>query len=211
MTATQIEKINLCYRQYGEIIKPLVAEIEAQCEKLPLQLLNEIRAFNDHIARCHYGNPDSTYIDTQIDKAQRHITRITLDCFKALNVILFEQITKYEHQTRHIDLTVINSGQFFPEFTRLKKKAAQFVYDAKRKEATDIDAALFLYQDAYNKYREVTSLIADNRDTTQWAKVKTYSHKGVTALLWIISVILSALVSMYLSCEGFTKIKSLLP
>lgn len=209
MTTSQAEKISFCYVQYGDVIKPLIAEIEAQCEKLPLQLLNEIRAFNDHIARCHYGNSDSAYIDDQIDKAHRHITRITLDCFKALNMILFEQISQYERQTRHIDLTVIDSGQFFPKYSRLKREAAGLVYDAKRHEATDIDSALSLYQDAYNRYREVTSLIAANTESTRWAKVKTYSHKGLTALLWILSVTISAIVSMYISCQGLSQIKSL--
>ena len=209
MNIRQTEEIAQCYSQYGEIIKPLIAEIEAQCEKIPLQLLNEIRAFNDHISRCYYGDPEETYINTQIDKAQRHITRITLDCFKALNVIMYEKISNYEHQTRHVDLTVIDNGLFFPRYSALKREAASLVYKAKREEAKNVDRALSLYQDAYNKYCEVTSLIAENTEKTRWAKVKTYSHKALTVILWILSIVISAVVSMYLSCDGFATIRNI--
>lgn len=43
-----------CYVHYCEVIKPLIARIEALSEKIPLPLFNEIRAFNDHIARCYF-------------------------------------------------------------------------------------------------------------------------------------------------------------
>ena len=74
--------IEECYVSYCSVIKPLIAQIEARSEKLPLQLFNEIRAFNDHIARCFYNSPSEEYIIQQTDKAQRHISRLALDSLK---------------------------------------------------------------------------------------------------------------------------------
>lgn len=76
MTETSYKKIVDCYVQYCEVIKPIVARIEAQSEKIPLPLFNEIRAFNDHIARCYYNNPSDEYILEQVTKASRHIVRL---------------------------------------------------------------------------------------------------------------------------------------
>lgn len=143
------EDIKACYQQYCGVIKPLIAQIEATSEKIPLQLFNEIRAFNDHIARCFYQNPTEVYIAEQIQKAERHIVRMTLDCFKCLNVIQYQRIELFEQQTSQIDLTVIDNGIFYPEYSRLKVEAAQLVRNAKQQEATDTLQALDLYQQAY--------------------------------------------------------------
>lgn len=93
-------RISSCYEQYCGIIKPLIAQIEASTEKIPLPLLNEIRAFNDHIARCYFGNPPEDYINDQVNKAERHIVRMTLDCFKCLNVIQYQKIETFNRRLR---------------------------------------------------------------------------------------------------------------
>lgn len=41
------------YKIYNETIKPLMAEIEVRYASFPTPIFNEIRAFNDHIARCY--------------------------------------------------------------------------------------------------------------------------------------------------------------
>lgn len=155
MTDEQSRQIKNYYEQYCAVIKPLIAQIEALSEKIPIPIFNEIRAFNDHIARCYFKSPSDEYIAIQLDKAQRHITRITLDCFKCLNVILFQQIELFEHQTRNVDLTVIDNGTFFPEYSRRKLAAAKAVKEAKLLEAQNIDEALIKYQDSFNLYSDI--------------------------------------------------------
>ncbi len=44
------------YMEYNQVIKPLIAELEAREEASPQPLFNEIRALNDHIARCYRAN-----------------------------------------------------------------------------------------------------------------------------------------------------------
>lgn len=197
--AETLERIRYCYEQYCAVIKPLVAQIEALSEKIPLQLLNEIRAFNDHIARCFYHNPPADYIDEQVARAERHIIRITLDCFKCLNVIRLQQIELFESQTKNVDLSVVDNGLFYPEYSLLKIDAAKAVKQAKLTEATDINCALELYQQAYNTYTRITDKIEAVTEKVRWAKVRFTRRRWLTALCWLASVVISAVISALLS------------
>lgn len=205
MTTDQQYQIEDCYVAYCEVIKPLIAQIEASSEKLPLPLFNEIRAFNDHIARCYYNAPDEQYIALQIDKARRHITRITLDCFKCLNVILFQKIELFERQTRNIDLTVIDNGTFYPEYSRKKVAAASTVVQAKMLEFKDINEALYKYEQSFNLYSEIVDSIDQISEKVKWARVRFTAKRSGTILAWIASVVISAVIPAIFSCELISR------
>lgn len=208
MTTEQSSRIKECYSQYCGIIKPLIAEIEARAEAIPLPIFNEIRAFNDHIARCYYQNPSQAYINEQIEKAQRHITRITLDCFKCLDALLYARIALFDQQTKNIDLTVIDNGTFYPKYCNLKQEALLLVEQAKKTEAINIDESLSIYQNAYNRYNDLVELILRNSETVRWARRRFKIRRWLTPILWIASVIVSAIVSAYFSCEFFQALLS---
>lgn len=54
MTAEEFKELMLpLYKTYNDVIKPLIATIEAKTEKFPTPLFNELRAYNDHIAQCY--------------------------------------------------------------------------------------------------------------------------------------------------------------
>jgi len=201
MNRESFNEIARCYVSYCSVIKPLIAQIEARSEKLPLQLFNEIRAFNDHIARCFYNSPSGSYITEQTDKAQRHITRLTLDCFKCLNVILFQQIELFDRQTRNIDLTVIDNGQFYPGYSHKRIQAARLVEKAKMKEHIDIVESLNLYQEAFNLYDALVDDINAISEKVKWAKARFYIRKTAAIVGWAVSVIASAIISAIFSCE----------
>ncbi|MHB1254124.1 MAG: hypothetical protein ACYCZ1_08145 [Candidatus Humimicrobiaceae bacterium] len=40
------------YQDYNNCVRPLIVLVETQTNKFPIGLLNEIRAFNDHISRA---------------------------------------------------------------------------------------------------------------------------------------------------------------
>ncbi|MCM1254506.1 MAG: hypothetical protein NC221_00085 [Duncaniella sp.] len=201
MTVRNQEAISDCYVQYCAVIKPLIARIEALSEKIPLSIFNEIRAFNDHIARCYYNSPTEKYIEEQIDKANRHIVRISLDCFKCLNVILFSKIEDFERHTKNVDLTVIDNGLFFQKYSRQKFEAAQLVNEAKIAESVDSDNALELYQAACNIYSQIVVDINKTSDNVKWAKIRFTTRRFLTILGWIISIVVSAILSAIFSCE----------
>lgn len=133
------------YRDYNMVIKPLIAEVEARTEQFPLPLFNEIRALHDHIARCYSDTITETQIDSEIHKAECHVTRIMLDCYKCLNLSLHDEVLLFEKQTKHIDLTVLQNGTFYPKYKALCMKAIQIVRKAKTLESQDTNAAFESY------------------------------------------------------------------
>lgn len=206
MTEEATKRIAECYVQYCDVIKPLIARIEAYSEKFPLPLFNEIRAFNDHIARCYYRTPSDSFIAEQIDKASRHIIRITLDCFKCLIVIMFEHIERFEKQTRNVDLTILDNGTFYPEYSRLKTDGAATVRRAKTLESYNIENALREYEKAYDTYDRLIDMINKAKESVRWARVRFTTRRIFTVLAWIASVIISAVISALFTCELFSQI-----
>ena len=89
-------RIIALYKEYNMVIKPLIAELEARTEQFPLPLFNEIRALHDHIARCYSERISSNQVDSEIHKAERHVTRIMLDCYKCLNLSLHDVVLLFE-------------------------------------------------------------------------------------------------------------------
>lgn len=197
--------ISPLYVEYNEVIKPLIAELEAREEASPQPIFNEIRAFNDHIARCYRDDIESDKIAEEIEKAQRHIKRITLDCFKYLNVSLYEKIHKFEKQTKNIDLTVINNGLFYPKYRRLMKLTVQTVRQAKKEETVDTNRALEVYQEGYNLYCALEELIDDNLEVVKWARIKFSFKRTLSVIGWLLTAIISGLLSIFISCDFLRK------
>lgn len=94
MTPDFLKRLAPLYNRYNEVIKPLIAEIEVRFESFPTSIFNEIRAFNDHISRCYLKPDYDRWVNAQINKAEGHIERMVLDCYKFLNVSLYNSLTK---------------------------------------------------------------------------------------------------------------------
>ncbi len=195
------KKIASLYTNYNEVIRPLISEIEARQEVFPAPLFNEIRAFNDHIARCHLPDKSGDQVSEEIKKAEGHIIRITLDCFKYLDVFLHDKVKRFERNTRNIDISVFDNGSFYPRFCNLQKQAVKHVREAKKSESIDSITSLNMYQLAYNTYCEIEVLIDDKTAEIRWAKVRFTTKKVINSLLWTLAAILSGLISLFLTCE----------
>jgi hypothetical protein len=192
------------YVAYSDTIKPLIAEIEARFEEFPISILNEIRAYNDHIARCYRvirENPDRTeyvksFIDSQTEKAGGHIERIILDCYKYLNIKLHETVvSRFEARTKRIDLSTVSDGTFYIEYKKLRKEAVSRLKDAKLTEVTDKADSMTLYQLVHNTYTSIEDLIIENDTHIHRASIRHTRRSVLEAFMWTLSVILSAAIS----------------
>lgn len=192
-------RIIAIYQDYNTVIKPLIAEVEARTEQFPLPLFNEIRALHDHIARCYSDNISSGQVDLEIHKAERHVVRIMLDCYKCLNLSLHDAILLFEHQTKHIDLTVLQDGNFYPKYKSLRTQAIQTVRKAKAMEAMDSNAALDFYQEAFNVYCDLENIIDEVTPDLHWARVRFSVRRALQVLLWILSAVASGIISILLA------------
>jgi hypothetical protein len=184
------------YKTYNEAIKPLIADIEIHYEKFPLPIFNEIRAFNDHISRCYREPLDENIIREQITKAKGHIERILLDCYKFLNVFYYDKtIARFERSTKYIEITSIDSGEFYPKYKNIRNEIATNIKNAKDKERFNKVQAILLYESAYNQYDDLDKLLENNRDKINWAIVKFTSKKVLSFLGWLGAAIVSGIIS----------------
>jgi len=185
------------YETYNGVIKPLVAEIEVRFEKFPLSIFNEIRAFNDHVSRCYSKPDDKEWIDKQISKAKNHIERIVLDCYKYLNVSLYDSvIKKFDRKYKGVDLSVINNGDFFIKHRELTKDIILNLKKAKSQESKeDKSQSVALYQLVHNKYTELEDLIDQNCRNLFWARGKFYSKWLIRFFGWLAAAIISGIIS----------------
>ena len=202
MTPTNLEQISSLYNTYNEVIKPLIALYEAREEQFPTPVFNEIRAFNDHIAKCHLKKIDSNQINEEIKLAERHIFRIIFDCYKFLNVSFHKEISEFENENRNIDLTIIDNGEFYPKYKKLKESAVQSVRAAKKVESLDIQKSFTNYENAFNAYSELVELISQKGTDVRWARNKLRIKRVLKIILWVLSACLSGLVSLFFTCES---------
>lgn len=199
-------KLSELYNTYNEVIKPLIALYEAREEVFPIPLFNEIRAFNDHVARCYIISFSDDQISDELGRAERHINRIILDCYKYLNVSFHNEIMSFKKRTKHVDLTVLDNGLFYPKFLELRKNAIDLIRKAKRNESIKLNDSFSDYQDAYNVYYELSELINSRRIEVNWARVKFSGIKLLKIIAWILSALISGLVSLFLTCDNVKDI-----
>lgn len=192
-------RIIALYKEYNMVIKPLIAELEARTEQFPLPLFNEIRALHDHIARCYSERISSNQVDSEIHKAERHVTRIMLDCYKCLNLSLHDEVLLFERQTKNVDLTVLQNGTFYPKYKTLRTKATKMVRKAKSLESLDTQSALDTYQNSYNLYCDLENVIEEVVPDLHWARIRFSVRKSMQVLLWILSAIASGVMSIILA------------
>ena len=198
----QFEKVSTeLFSQYNNNVKPLIAEIEARGEVMPQPLFNEIRAFTDHIARCYREDITDECMCDELAKANRHIVRIMLDCFKCLNILLFKEIENFEHQTHNINLKLIDNGEFYPRYKQLRREAVDTVKRAKLEESLDSQKALHLYDRAFNKYVEVENLLKSSTEEVKWARLHFSVRRMGKIALWLLAALLSGLLSLFISCD----------
>ena len=191
----QAAQLGKLYRQYLAVVKPLLAKIEATYEKFPIQVHNEIRSFNDHIARCYKEGSNDEYIEEQIKKARGHLHRIILDCYKLLNVAFKRSDETFEKQTKNIDLSLVSNGDFLKKYIELRQKAIDAVKDARRHETADIEegeVSFLRYEKACNAYTDLENYVKGEMFYIDWIKRKYTAKRFSNAVLAIGLVFLGA-------------------
>lgn len=88
---------------------------------------------------------------------------------------------------------------FYPRYKSLRTNAIQAVRKAKNLESIDIDSALNAYQESYNIYTALESIIDEIVPDIHWARVRFSIRRSLQVLLWILSAVASGIVSILLA------------
>lgn len=195
MKEREFSLLSELYVEYNQTLKPLIATVESLYEKFPTPIFNEIRSFNDHIARCFREKVNDQIINEQLKKAKSHQKRAIFDCFKFLNVEYYKEVKKFEKQARRINLTAIDNGNFWLKYRELKQEAENYVRDAKKIETIDFLKSYDLFQNAASKYDDLLDFISKNNTKIIWAKCKFITVSFFKILLIIVGTLLGGVVS----------------
>lgn len=191
---------------YCENILPLLLELKLRRgDDHLLGINNEIRALNDHIARCYSESENITSQQRmeQLSKAEGHVRRLILDCFKQLNMDLFSKIESIEKKYySNLWLYWGENGEFWEQYTSFRSKAQENVLQAKKKEAFDQDEALAKYEIAFQCYREKENMLLQKKKELCWSRIYrwgTYISKwGKFVLITFILSLIASVISLFL-------------
>lgn len=194
MKQEHLQKIDKLLLDYGRSAKPLISEIAKRHKdgKVPNNLLNEIRALNDHIARCYREGVDDGYIDGELRKAEGHLRRLLYDCFKQLNIYISDNIKRKERWTYSNRWLYRDGGKFWRHYTEWRKNAQKDVIEAKKQESIDSDAALKLFESGYRNYRNIEELFKDNR---KFLVVSSF-FKAFHGVWWLVVTVLLSVAAV---------------
>jgi len=195
MTEENLRLLEDVYKQYINPIKPLLAEIEALYEKFPLQLYNEIRALNDHVARAFVAGSEIKCKE-QISKSESHVNRIILDCYKCLDLYYKRESERFDRSIASVEPRDDAEMALLLDYGKLSDDAVRLVEYAKINEKQDDkDATYQNFEKAYLAYRALHDFIIKNRRQVFRLHRKRI-FRFVRAALWaVITFVLGCVIT----------------
>lgn len=188
-------------KKYNEIIssyieiKPVLKDLyERNGGEIIDGIFNEIRALNDHIARCYQSLTNDQDIYIELCKAEGHLKRLIYDTFKQLNIIFYDYMAEYEDKHFGEHWISLDKGGFWRNYLSKRNEITLKIEEAKNQESKNSDIALDYFQESYVLQGEVYDLLDNNKQNLElswlndkWQKINSW--KG-----WIISTFVLAVV-----------------
>lgn len=178
---------------YENVVKVLLATIESLDERMPISIFNESRAFTDHLARCYVNNTDKEYIHEQLDRAERHLNRMIMDCYKELFIIYYQRIEEFKKYIRRVDISYVSDGKFYVTYKTLLGDAEIKKIEAKKCVSYEEDYLKF--EEACAAYSKLDGYIQEHLVDVQRIKLKSNGKKVIAFLAWLVTTILSAVLA----------------
>ncbi len=151
------QKISDIYAEYKKTVSPLVAFLEANDAEFPVEILNEIRAIFTHFSRTYDESASEEEISSEIKKAEGHLKRAILDCFKYNCVSLYDFYNQFRKEYKFADLSCIDNGDFLTHITQNFAEAKKRLLEAKISERKNKDK-----EDLYAEYETAFDLFLKN-------------------------------------------------
>jgi hypothetical protein len=200
MNQIQLKAIEAISQSYLHNFKPLLQVLKVRMKgKYPQNCLNEIRAINDHIARCYRDNMSDEDITTELRKAEGHLQRLAYDCYKQLIV----------YQTADIKHTVkwfyssrwprIGKGELWNTYLDNYKFARKNEKDAKRSESINSDEALRLYDLSYYQYQTILEVFKKYKWQIYLSAIVRLLERITKGIYWLIVTIILSIIATILA------------
>ena len=139
------------YNIYNTEVRGNLEKVEAYGKKDLVPIHNELRAFQDHLSRCFtaaiQGSLTRDALLRQTERAEGHLTRCRLDCYKSLWIHQGNRVQKmYRWPLRLSKFTGSWGGDFLDSYVRLKREAKEYNALARRCESSEKEQAYRHYK-----------------------------------------------------------------
>lgn len=180
---------------YRDPILPLLKDIKRRNNnRIPENCLNEVRAIVDHIARC-YRVEDEDRIQLEMSKANGHLQRLAFDCFKQLNIFLYDGLNYRLKLFFSPYLLHLDGGNFWKQIYTLRQDAIANVVKAKENESLDAEVAMQHYSKAYADYIKLESLFDSHKSQLIISMILKYFFWICRLSNWLLFTSLAAIIS----------------
>ena len=200
MTQDQMNAIQAISQSYLLNFKPLLQVLKVRMKgKYPQNCLNEIRAINDHIARCYRNGMSEEDITKEIGKAEGHLQRLAYDCYKQL--ILY-QTADIKHTIKWFYSSRwprIGKGELWKTYMENYKLARKSEKEAKRNESISPDDALNLYDDSYNNYHAILEVFKKYKLQIYVSAVIRIFERITKGVYWLIVTFILSIIAAILA------------
>lgn len=165
-------------------------------------ILNELRALNDHIARCYIEGATDDQIFGEVCKAEGHLKRLIYDSFKQLNIIFYDYVNDFERKHFGQHWILIDNGTFWDDYTNKRLEITQSIELAKINESIDAQAAYVYYQKAYKLQEELYQLLESNRNLLVKSRLKKIADAVISNRGWFLSTVALTVIPIVI-WEGY--------
>lgn len=179
------------YHQYLHVITPLIIALEELDEEYPVEILNEIRAIQNHLARYELSDALAVKKDNVVG-AGSHIKRATMDCFKYLSLSFHSRAEEIKQYYDNVDLHLVDNGAFLPKAVELEQDAYDSIKAARLSETIregTLEEQYQLYEDAYTKGYALYQFWRDSVPKLAFAKSVTDKNRRLAVIGVVVGVI----------------------
>ena len=166
-------RINEIHSKYINVISPFIMQLEVLDGEFPVEIINEIRAIFGHLSKSHLSD-DEAKVDRNLSKAEGHVKRAILDCYKYLCFAYDDKYEEFGKYYASVDLSDVDNGDFLPVLCKRRKLAIEKLTQAKKLElaTSDEDDLYNAFEEAYNAYADVFNFVNDSFEKLERLKRK---------------------------------------
>lgn len=165
------------YAQYRKSVLLLLQKLEDIDGKRSINSQNEMRAMVDHISRCFMDGIEECDVVEELHGARSHMKRLTLDCYKELEVYYYDVAKKFyeeppEETEKYLEadegfcttFVKLDGGNFWQKFCKHREGAIEETRLAKEAETISTEEAYKHYEKMVDEYLSLEKLLDDYHD-----------------------------------------------
>ena len=185
------KRIKNIYDEYKNTVFPLVAFLEANDAEFPIEILNEVRSIFSHFSRVYDDSVTDDEIDCELSKAESHLKRAILDCYKYNCISLYDFYNRFRTEYKFADLSLIDNGDFLAKITQNFAEGERLLFEAKKSERKnkhsedlymEFEAAFDLFLKNFNLINSKIGLVHKVSKKARWIIICNFNYVYIIIL-----------------------------